>query len=68
MQSIWVYLVGLVLEGLLKLSYMKLGLVLVRLQQYPPPQAYCTIRKQVGSHPTESHKHMSRFANAGTRL
>ena len=66
-RSVRVFLPGPVLEGFLKLGYMKLGGGVVRVRPYTPPQAYCAICKRVGSHPTESHRHV-RHGDSGTRM
>ena len=56
------------MEGFLKLEYMKLGVAVVRVREYTPPQAYCAVCKRVGSHPTESHRFVSRHADAAPRV
>ena len=66
-RSVRVHLTGPVLEGFLKLGYMKLGGVVVRVRPYTPPQAYCAVCKRVGSHPTESHRHVG-AGDSGTRM
>ena len=66
-RSVRVFLPGPVLEGFLKMGYMKMGGVVVRVRPYTPPQAYCAVCKRLGSHPTESHRHVG-AGDSGTRM
>ena len=52
----------------LKLGYMRLGGVIVRIREYAPPQSYCGVCKRMGSHDTASHRFVRReAADAGAR-
>ena len=67
-RSVRVFLPGPVLKGFLNLGYMKLGGVMVRVREYTPPQAYCSICKRLGSHPTESHRPSRSGVLPGSRV
>ena len=59
-RSVRVFLKSAVVKGFIKLGFMKLGGVVVRVREYTPPLAYCAICKRSGSHPTELHRPVGR--------
>ena len=59
-RSVRVFLPPKLVEGFLRLGWMRLGGVVVRVREYSPPTAYCAVCKRMGSHDTASHRHVRR--------
>jgi hypothetical protein len=59
-RSVRIFGKSAIIDGFLKLGYIKLGGVVLRVREYAPPTAYCAVCKRQGSHDTASHRFVSR--------
>ena len=60
-RSVRVFATSELIDGFLKLGYLRVGGVVARVREYAPPTVYCKFCKRYGSHPSEAH----RFAAGG---